>query len=89
MLEREARGQPGAQALSRHYDRLVDGMRPVRLSHVEFKAEPGDGRLLVTGNIGLQGGEQSGPGKKIVVRAEFASRAGNIVMIGLSGEPGN
>jgi len=89
MLEREARSQPGVQALSRNYERLIEGMRPVRLSHVDFKAEPADGRLLVVGNIGLQGGEQNSPGKKIVVRAEFASRAGSVVMIGLSGEPGN
>lgn len=89
MLERDARSQPGAQALSRQYERLVEGMKPLRLSHVDFKAEPADGRLLVIGNIGLQGGEPSSPGRKFIVRAEFASRAGNVVMTSLSGEPGN
>ena len=56
LLDREARNKPGAQALSRQYDGLVDGMRPVRLSQVEFKAEPADGRLLVTGHIRSAGG---------------------------------
>ena len=90
MLDPEARNHPGAQALSRHYDYLVDGMRPVRLSHVEFKAEPADGRLLVIGNIGLQVGDQSPPvSRKMMLRAEFASRDGSVVMIGLSGGRGN
>jgi hypothetical protein len=91
MLDRAARNKPGAQALSRHYDRLVDGMKPVRLSHVEFKAEPADGRLVVTGNIRLQVGEQTigSLGKLMVLRAEFASRDGAVVMTGLSGLPGN
>jgi DnaJ-like protein len=91
MLDREARAKPGAQALSHQYDGLVDGMRPVRLSHVEFKAEPADGRLLVTGNIRLQVGEQTigSVGKKLMLRAEFASRQGTIVMTGLSGISAN
>ena len=91
MLDRAARNKPGAQALSRHYDGLVDGMKPVRLSHVEFKAEPADGRLVVTGNIRLQVGEQTigSLGKLMVLRAEFASRDGAVVMTGLSGLPGN
>jgi hypothetical protein len=91
MLDREARGKPGAQAVSRQYDSLVDGMRPVRLSHVEFKAEPADGRLLVTGHFRLQVGEQTvgSMGKKMMVRAEFASRHGTVVMTALSAIPGN
>ena len=89
MLDRSARNAPGAQALSRQYDVLVEGMRPVRLSHVEFKAEPADGRLLVIGNIRLQVGESTigSTGKKLIVRAEFASRDGTVVMTGLSGMP--
>lgn len=91
LLDREARSKPAAQALSRQYDGLVDGMRPVRLSHVEFKGEPKDGRLLVTGDIRLQVGEQTSGslGKKMVLRAEFASRGGTVVMTGLSGISGN
>jgi hypothetical protein len=91
MLDRAARSNPSAQALSRHYDGLVDGMKPVRLSHVEFKAEPADGRLVVTGKIRLQVGEQTigSLGKLMLLRAEFASRDGAVVMTGLSGIPGN
>jgi hypothetical protein len=91
LLDREARAKPAAQALSQQYDGLVDGMRPVRLSHVEFKSEPADGRLLVTGHIRLQVGEHTigSMGKKMVLRAEFALRQGAVVMTGLSGAPGN
>ena len=89
MLDSAARNTPGAQALSRQYDGLVEGMRPVRLSHVEFKAEPADGRLLVIGNFRLQVGEPTigSFGKKMVLRAEFASRDGTVVLTGLSGMP--
>ncbi|MEO8654036.1 MAG: hypothetical protein ABI409_07930 [Ramlibacter sp.] len=91
LLEREARSKPEAQALSRQYDDLVAGLRPVRLSQVEFKAEPADGRLLVTGHVQLLGGGLAvgSPGKKMVLRAEFASREGTVVMTGLSGVPAN
>jgi hypothetical protein len=91
LLDREARSKSGAQALSQQYDGLVDGMRPVRLSHVEFKSEPADGRLLVTGHVRLQVGEQTigSMGKKMVLRAEFAMRQGTVVMTGLSGALGN
>jgi hypothetical protein len=91
LLDAEARSKPSAQALSRQYDSLVDGARPVRLSHVEFKAEPGDGRLLVVGQFRLLVGEQSigALGKKMVLRAEFVSREGNVVITGLSGGAAN
>ena len=91
LLDREARNKPGAQALSRQYDGLVEGMHPVRLSHIEFKAEPADGRLLVTGQFRLHVGEQTigSLGKKMVLRAEFASREGTVVMTGLSSVAGN
>ena len=91
LLDREARNKPGAQELLRQYDGLVAGVRTVRLSHVEFKAEPGDGRLLVTGHIGLLLGESTigSPSKKMVLRAEFVSRQGTVVMTGLSGVAGN
>lgn len=87
LLDTEARSKPSAQALLRQYDSLVNGARPVRLSHVEFKAEPGDGRLLVVGHFRLVAGEQTigSLGKMMVVRAEFVSREGNVVITGLSG----
>ncbi|MDP1589835.1 MAG: hypothetical protein Q8M07_18930, partial [Prosthecobacter sp.] len=91
ILDAEARSKPSAQALSRGYDSLVEGARPVRLSHVEFKAEPGDGRLLVVGHLRVLAGEQTigSLGKKMVLRAEFASREGIVVITALSGGPAN
>jgi hypothetical protein len=91
LLEREARNKPGAQELLRQYDNLVGGVRSVRLSQVEFNAEPGDGHLLVTGHIRLLLGESTigSSSKKMVVRAEFMSRQGTVVMTGLSGVTGN
>ena len=91
LLDADARSKPSAQALSRQYDTLVDGARPVHVSHVEFKAEPGDGRLLVVGYLRVLAGEQTigSLGKKMVLRAEFASREGSIVITGLSGGPVN
>jgi hypothetical protein len=91
MLDAEARSKPAAQALSRQYDTLVDGARPVRVSHVELKAEPSDGRLLVVGYFRVLAGEQAigALGKKMVLRAEFASREGTVVITGLSGGPVN
>ncbi len=88
LLDAEVRGKPSAQALSRQYDTIVDGARPVRVSHVEFKAEPGDGKLLVVGYFRVLAGEQTigSLGKKMVLRAEFASREGNVVITALSGE---
>ncbi|HSV45249.1 MAG TPA: hypothetical protein VLJ58_05605, partial [Ramlibacter sp.] len=90
-LDREGRNSPGAQALSRHYEDLVEGARPVRLSQVEFRAEPLDGRLLVTGQVRLHTESQpaGATGKKLMLRAEFAHRAGSVVMTGLSGVGGN
>ena len=91
LLDPEARNKPSAQALSRSYDLLVDGARPVRLFNVEFNAEPGDGKLLVVGQFRVVAGEQpiGSLGKRMVLRAEFVSRDGNVTITGLSGGPGN
>jgi hypothetical protein len=91
LLERDARNKPEARALSRQYDDLVAGVQPVRLSQVEFNAEPADGRLFVTGHVHIQTGLQTAQssGKKMVIRAEFASRDGTVVMTGLSSASGN
>ncbi|NNU45309.1 DnaJ domain-containing protein [Ramlibacter montanisoli] len=58
LLEADARQSPGAQALSRNFEQLVKGARPVHLSQVEFKGEPRDGVLLVTGRIRLHAGRR-------------------------------
>jgi hypothetical protein len=90
LLDGDARKQPGAQALSRQYEQLVHGGRPIRVSQVDFQGEPRDGGvLLVTGRIRLHAGEPTigSFGQKLVVRAEFAQRAGKVHLTGLSSAP--
>ena len=80
LLDRDARGAPAAQELLLHYNALVDGMRPVKLSNVQFRSEPHDGRLLVTGHVLMQLRNQSIPPRELAVQAEFAARDGSVVM---------
>lgn len=89
LLEADARQSPGAQALSRNFEQLVKGARPVHLSQVEFKGEPREGVLLVTGRVRLHAGETTigSPGQRLVLRAEFASRGGKVMLTNLSGSP--
>lgn len=88
--DREARNTPAAQAFRRQYDRLVDGGRPVTVSHVQFTAEKLEDRLLVTGHVTLQIGNitTAATGKDLSVQAEFARRDGVVVMTKLSAGPG-
>jgi hypothetical protein len=87
LLDAEARHAPGAQALSRQYEQLVRGGRPVHLSQVEFQGEPRGGVLLVTGRIRLHAGEPTigSFGQKLLLRAEFSARDGQVRLTGLSG----
>lgn len=87
LLEADARKQPAAVALSRHYEQMVRGGRPIRLSQVEFKGEPRDGVLLVTGRIHMHAGEPTigSHGERLVLRAEFAHKGGRVQLTGLSG----
>lgn len=88
LLDTDARRQPAAQALSRQYEQLVRGSRTVTLSQVEFKGEPREGGiLLVTGRIRLHPGEPTigNAGQRLVLRAEFAQRGGQVLLTGLSG----
>lgn len=85
LLERDARNAPAARALSRQLDGLVDGARPVTLSTVEFRAEPAEGRLFVTGHIRFHAGDAGAAVKRLGLRVEFMSRDGAVVMTGLSG----
>lgn len=87
LLEADARKQPGAVALSRQYEQLVRGGRPIRLSQVEFKGEPRDGVLLVTGRIHMHAGEPTigSHGERLVLKAEFAQKGGKVQLTGLSG----
>jgi len=85
LLERDARSQPSAQALVRQYNSLVDGAGPVKVSHVQFRSEPLEGRLLVTGYLVVEVGVAStGAAKEFSLQAEFMSRDGVIVMTRLS-----
>lgn len=87
LLESDARQAPPAQALSRQYEQLVRGARPVRPSNVEFKGETRDGVLLVTVRVRLHAGEPTigSHGERLLLRAEFQSRGGKVLLTGLSG----
>jgi hypothetical protein len=87
LLEADARRAPSAQALSHQYDQLVRGERRVRLTQVDFRSEPRDGVLLVTGRIRLHAGEPTigSQGDRFLFRAEFVSRNGRVLLTGLSG----
>lgn len=90
LLDGEARASPAAQALTRRYDQMVKGSRPIRLSQVQFQGEPRDGGiLLVTGVVHLHAGEPTigSRGQELVLRAEFARRDGKVLLTGLSGAP--
>ena len=87
LLDNDARKQPAAVALSRQYDQLAKG-HTVHLTQVEFAGEPREGGvLLVTGKIRLQAGEPTigSFGQKLLLRAEFAQRAGKVQLTALSG----
>ena len=84
LLDRNARASPAAQALLVHYNGLVDGMRPVKVSNVRFSSQNRDGRLLVTGRLQMQVRDASAPPRMLAVQAEFAARDGEVVMLRLS-----
>lgn len=87
LLEGEARHAAPARALSRQYEQIVQAGRPVRLTHVEFRGEQRDGALFVTGRIRLHAGEPTvgSNGERLLIRAEFVSRGGAVILKGLSG----
>lgn len=89
MMEPEARSTTSAQALSRRYAQLVRGARPIRLTQVEFRGEPREDTLHVTGRMRVHAGETpiGSHGERLAVQADFASRGGKVVLIGLSGAP--
>ena len=87
LLETDSRQATAAQAFLRHYQRLVAKGGRVTLSHAEFKGEPRDDVLIVTGNFRLQLSESTigSPAEKVVLRAMFESRGGRVALTGLSG----
>lgn len=85
MLDADARGNPAAQELVRYYNSLVAGAGPVKVFNVQFKAEPHGGRLVVTGNVRMSGTlQRAAHHHDLSVQAEFATRAGVIVMTRLA-----
>ena len=84
LLDRDSRVTPGAQAVLQHYNGLVDGMRPVKLSNAQFRSETRDGRLLVVGRVQMQLRDRSLPPREFAIQAEFAARDGAVVMTGLA-----
>jgi hypothetical protein len=87
LVDREARSAPAGQALLLHYNNLVGGARPVKVSNVQFNAQPRDGRLLVTGHLTMQPDDRATPPREFAVQAEFAARDGAVVMTRLTRAP--
>jgi hypothetical protein len=84
-LERGVRNAPGAQALLRQYNNLVEGARTVKVGNLQLRAEPRDDGLLVTGYVALEIGEYSAlRSKELPLQAEFAKRGGTVVMTRLA-----
>ena len=81
-LDRGARRLAGAQALARQLDTLCDGVRPMKVAHADFKGEPRDGRLVVTGQVVLQGRDATP--RPFALLAEFTERDGAPVLPRLS-----
>ncbi|HSV36416.1 MAG TPA: J domain-containing protein [Ramlibacter sp.] len=82
VVEPSERSHPSAQAVVKHYNRLVNGARTVKLSDAAFKAEGRDGgRLVVTGTILMRvGDEPENANRDFSLQAEFALKEGHMVM---------
>ena len=74
---------PGAQALSRQIDALSEGVRPLKVTRVDFKGEPRDGRLVVTGQVVLKVRDAAAPTRQFGLVAEFSERNGSPVLTAL------
>jgi hypothetical protein len=84
-LDRNARTAPLAQALARQYNNLVEGARSVKVSSVLLKGDAREDRLLVSGQVLLEIGDNSAiRAKALSLEAEFAKRNGVIVMTRLA-----
>jgi curved DNA-binding protein CbpA len=86
VLERDARNAPSAQALLQYFNSLSEGKRLLKVSDVQFKAEPREGHLRVTGHVRLHTGDQPAvsTGKELWLQADFISREGTVVMTRLA-----
>lgn len=81
IVEREGRQNVAMQGLARQIDALGGG---AKVTSAQFKSEPADGRLVVTGQMRVDapGGQ---PARRLTLRMEFASRPGGVVLTALSG----
>ncbi len=85
LMDVDSRRESSSLAFASYYDGLVGGARRVKLSQVELKPESAAGRLLVTGFVRLQLGEETPSTKRLALRVEFASRGGSVVITRLTG----
>jgi hypothetical protein len=83
-LDGSVRRRDGAQALARQLDAIVDGVRPVKVTRVNFHGEPRDGRLFVSGQVELQVRDASAPTRQLSLQAEFVERNGAPVLTRLA-----
>jgi hypothetical protein len=81
-LDRGARRANGAQTLARQLDTLCDGVRPMKIAQVDFKGESREGRLVVTGQVVLQG-RDTVP-RPFALIAEFTERDGEPILTRLA-----
>jgi hypothetical protein len=81
-LDGGARRAAGAQALAKQLDALCDGLRPVKVSRVDFRGESRDGRLIVKGQLELQVRDASK--RQLALLAEFSDRDGAPVLTRLA-----
>jgi hypothetical protein len=84
LLDANARKASGAQALARQLDALCEGVRPVKVVKVDFRSEPRDGRLVVSGQVTLRVRDATAPTRKLALQAEFSGQDGSPVLTRLA-----
>jgi hypothetical protein len=83
-LDFGTRRSADAQSLARQLDALCDGARPVKISKVDLKGEPHEGKLVVIGQVILQVRDASTPTRRFALQAEFAQQGGAPVLTRLA-----
>jgi hypothetical protein len=83
-LDFSTRRSGDAQAIARQLDALCDGARPVKISKVDLRGEPRDGKLVVVGQVILQVRDPSAPTRQFALQAEFAQQGGAPVLTRLA-----
>jgi hypothetical protein len=83
-LDFSTRRSADAQSLARQLDALCDGARPVKISKVDLKGEPHEGKLVVIGQVILQVRDASTPTRRFALQAEFAQQGGAPVLTRLA-----